>query len=376
MAPRVLIVTNEASFFLSHRLPIAIAARAAGFEVHVATMPGPAVHHVEAMGFAHHALPLTRSGTNPVRELNGLWSIFRLFRRLRPDLVHLVTIKPVLYGGLSARAAGVPSVVAAISGLGFVFTRDGLRAKVLRGFVAKLYRLAIGHSNIRVIVQNPDDRATLLRLGAVSEDRTTLIRGSGVDLSKCRFLPEPLGVPVVVMAARLLRDKGVFEFVEAAQLLRAAGIEARFWLAGDVDPGNPASVSSAQLVQWRKEGIVEILGHRVDIAEVFAASNVVVLPSYYGEGLPKVLMEAAACGRSIVTTDMPGCREAIEAGVTGLLIPPRDARALAAAIRQLLDDGETRAKMGEAGRALAEREFAVEGVVAAHIRIYRDLMQR
>lgn len=370
---RLLIAVNIPEFFLSHRLPVALGARDAGYEVHVATAPGACVADITAAGLAHHALPLSRSGIHPLREAGTAIALYRLMQRLRPDVVHLVTIKPVLYGGIMARIAGVSSVVAAVSGLGFVFTRKGIRATVVRWIVGRLYRLALGKKQLRVIFQNPEDRDALTRRQAEIAGKSVMIRGSGVDLSACRFTPEPGGVPVVTFAARLLRDKGVQEFVDAARMLGEWGVKARFRLVGDPDPDNPRSVTREDLNEWRHVDGLEILGFRKDIPEVFSASNLVVLPSYYGEGLPKVLVEAAACGRAVITTDHPGCRDAIEPDRTGLLVPVRDARALAMAIRRLLEDTTLRHRMGRAGRELAEREFGIDGVVKAHLALYRDL---
>ena len=293
-------------------------------------------------------------------------------QKIRPDLVHLVTIKPVLYGGLMARLSGVPAMVAAISGLGTVFIDRDQKRSWMRRSVEWLYRLALGHPNAKVIFQNPDDRAALTRMGAVSKDRTALIRGSGVSLASCPMRPEPEGVPVVTFAARLLEDKGVREFVDAARLLMQRCVKARFWLAGSLDPGNLTSVSEDVLSQWSKEGVVEVLGHQGDIPNLFANSNIIVLPSYR-EGLPKALIEAAACGRAVVTTDVPGCRDAIEPESTGLLVPVRDPSGLADAIQFLIENPERRKQMGASGRGLAEREFAIEKVVDAHLAIYHEL---
>ncbi|MFQ6708018.1 glycosyltransferase family 4 protein, partial [Bordetella pertussis] len=331
---RLLFVVNNPAFFLSHRLPLAEAARADGYEVHVATMDGPSVPDIVARGFAHHVIPMTRSGKQPLQELRSVWALVRLFRRLRPGLVHLVTIKPVLYGGIAARLAGVPAMVAAISGLGFVFVAGGLKARLLRAAVGRLYRLALGHRNSRIVFQNTADRDVLARLGAVRAEQVVMIRGSGVDLGQYRVVPEPAAPVTALMAARLLRDKGVREFVEAARLLRQRGLSVRMQLAGGVDPGNPASITPEQAAQWQDEGCVEVLGERKDIAALYGAAHMAVLPSYR-EGLPKSLLEAAACGRAVVTTDVPGCRDAIDPDVTGLLVPPRDAPALADAIARL-----------------------------------------
>lgn len=373
-AKRLLIAVNSAASLLSHRLPLALAAREQGYEVHIATSPGLGVEQIVSRGLIHHAIPLSRSGMNLISELKTLFALFFLFLRVKPDVVHLVTIKPVLYGGIAARAAGVPGVVAAISGLGFVFMNTGAKVALVRMLAVRVYRVAFGKRNLKVIFQNPDDCKTIMKVTHLKRSKVVMIRGSGVDLSEFSATPFPPGIPVVTMAARLLRDKGVIEFVEAARLLKLRGLQVRFWLVGDPDPGNPTSVDEAELVQWRSAGIVELLGRRDDIASVFAQSHVVVLPSYR-EGLPKVLLEAAACGRAIVTSDVPGCRDAIEPGITGTLVSPRDAGALADAIGNLLLDVKLREQMGRAGRQLAEREFSIEKVVEAHMATYRSLLQ-
>jgi len=369
-APRLLFVVNNPAFFLSHRLPLALAAQRAGYDVHVATMAGDSVSRIQAHGLTHHIIPMTRSGKNPLQELRTVWSLYRLFRQLRPDVVHLVTIKPVLYGGIAARLAGVPAMVSAISGLGFVFVAKGAKASVVRQVVTVLYRLALGHRNSRIVFQNGNDRDVLRDLGAVRNEQVVMIRGSGVDLSDYAAVAEPPPPIVVLMVARLLRDKGVIEFVDAARILRREGANVRMLLAGGIDPGNPASVTQADVNEWQRQGIIEALGERRDIAELYAAAHIAVLPSYR-EGLPRSLIEAAACGRAVITTDVPGCRDAIEPDETGLLVPSHDAQALAAAISRLANDNGLRQKMGAAGRALAEREFDIEDVCRKHLEIYQ-----
>lgn len=368
----ILFVVNSPEFFLSHRLPLAVALRDIGFTVQIATGFGPACKEIAELGFHHHLLPISRSGHNPLCELRTLLGLYRLIKGIKPDLVHLVTIKPVLYGGLLARLAGVPAMVAAISGLGTVFIDSKQDHFWMRYVIKWLYRVALGHSNLKVIFQNPDDRAVLIGISALRKCKTALIRGSGVSLASHPMRPEPEDVPVVTFAGRLLEDKGVREFVEAARVLMLRGVTARFWLAGSLDPGNLTSVSEDVLLKWSKEEVVEVLGHQSDIPNLFANSNIVVLPSYR-EGLPKVLIEAAACGRAVVTTDVPGCRDAIEPESTGLLVPVRDPIGLADAIQFLIENPERRKKMGASGRVLAEREFAIEKVVDAHLAIYHEL---
>lgn len=370
---KLLLFVNDPGFLVSHRLPVALAAREAGYEVHTATADGPAVAELQRQGLITHVLPLSRQGRNPLSELRLLVVLWRLLRQIRPDLLHTVTIKPVIYGGLAGRLAGVRAVVAAVSGLGAVFIATGFKARLIRTVVTALYRLALRRPGQKVIFQNPDDRAAFVGQGLVREADCVMIRGSGVDLSAYPYVPEPEGVPVVIFAARLLRDKGIEEFIGAARLLRQQGIQARFLVVGAPDPGNPASVTAADVARWQAEGVVECLGHRTDIAALFAAANLVVLPSYR-EGLPRVLVEAAACGRAVVTTDVPGCRSAIEAGTTGLLVPVRDTAGLAEGMQALITDAPRRRAMGQAGRALAERAFDIHSVVAQHLAVYRDLL--
>jgi glycosyltransferase involved in cell wall biosynthesis len=374
----ILFVVNDLRYFISHRLPIAQAALKSDLDVHVAygELGGAEEGALNALGLTLHFVPIQRGGTNPFADLRSVILLWALFRRVRPDLVHLVTIKPVLYGGLAARLARVPAVVSAMAGLGFVFIEQGgVKAAVLRRVIKPLFGWALGHPHQTLIFQNPDDRDRVLAMTKVSLQQVRLIRGSGIDLKTSTLVSEPEGIPIVAMASRLLRDKGVLEFVDSARLLRKRGVSARFWLIGEPDLANPASVTPEEVAAWQAEGVVECLGHRKDVPSLYAQAHIVTLPSYYGEGLPKSLIEATACGRAVVTTDMPGCRDAIVPDVSGLLVPPRDAVALADALERLVQDSDLRQSMGQSGRALAEREFGIAKVVAAHLQIYKDLLE-
>jgi glycosyltransferase involved in cell wall biosynthesis len=348
---------------------LALAAQAAGYDVHIATACDDGLQEMHALGLTCHTIPIQRAGLNPLSDLRLFVALLTLFWRLRPDVVHLVTIKPVIYGGLAARCLRVPGVVMAIAGLGFVFIQKGRLSRTLQWLVIQLYRLAVGGGRVRVIFQNRDDQELFKMFTGIRDEQTVLIPGSGVSLSLHRYLPYPDGPVVVTMAARLLVDKGVFEFVDAVQQLRASGVEARFRLAGDIDPDNPSSCSAEDVNRWRVEGAVEILGYCADIPALFSESHIVVLPSYR-EGMPKVLLEAAACGRAVITTDVAGCRDAIEPGVTGLLVPARDADSLAEAMHTLIADSKVRRAMGEAGRRKAEREFDIVQVISQHMQLY------
>jgi glycosyltransferase involved in cell wall biosynthesis len=377
---KILFLVNVDWFFLSHRLPIAVEAKRLGFEVHVACTLTSQSTNLYKHGFQVHPLTLERGSSNPLNVFASFLEIYWLLRIQKPNLVHLVTIKPVLLGGIAARLVGVPSVVAAISGLGFVFVARGFIASLRRLLIAGLYRLAMGHTNLKVIFQNADDKASLQSLAHLAESKMALIRGSGVDLSEYKVGKPPPDERIVVLAARLLLDKGVSEFVDAARILRnhygGAFPKVRFVLVGEQDSDNPRSVKTAQLKKWTEEGAIEHWGHRRDMPVVMSTAYIVTLPSYYGEGLPKVLVEAAACGRAVVTTDHPGCRDAIEPGVTGVLVPVRDARALANAIQDLLDHPDKCEAMGKAGRILAEQAFDVNQVVATHMQIYQELIAK
>jgi glycosyltransferase involved in cell wall biosynthesis len=372
--PLLLFVVNDVGYFISHRLPLAEAAKAQGYDVQIACTGDGAP--LRAMGFMHHPVPVARGTAKPLGEFRALVALIALFRRLRPTLVHLVTLKPVLYGGIAARLVRTPAVVSAVAGLGFLFIGEGgMKAASIRKLIMPLFRFAFGHPNQKIIFQNREDLEQLAAAAGLEPRKAVLIRGSGVDLAKYQYVSEPDDIPTVSMASRLLRDKGVMEFVEAARLLRQRGLNARFWLIGAPDPANPATVSDLQVSAWRKEGLIECLGQRDDVPELYARSHVVTLPSYR-EGLPKALVEAAACGRAVVTTDVPGCRDAIRAGVTGLLVPPREAVALADALQALLEDNDMRRHMGSAGRQLAEQEFCIRKIISAHLVAYEALMPR
>jgi glycosyltransferase involved in cell wall biosynthesis len=377
MNRKLLFVVNVDWFFLSHRLPIALEALRQGYEVHIATALTDKITVLQGHGLIVHPLSLDRSDAGLCAAWLSCWQIHRIYKDVKPDVVHLVTIKSVLFGGLAARVSRVPAVVSAVSGLGIVFVAKGAKATIRRLLVGTLYRLALGHHNLKVIFQNPDDLACLARLAHLTEKKVTIIRGSGTDLTQYCVKPFPTGAPIVLIAARLLVDKGIREFVQSAYILRQRGLtsqDVRFVIVGKPDLANPASLHPDELLQWAEEGVVEVWGHRTDMPQVMEAAHVVVLPSYYGEGLPKVLIEAAACGRVVVTTDHPGCRDAIEPNKTGLLVPIKNASALADAIDYLIKNPDVRKIMGASGRALAEKEFAIEKVVAEHMKIYQKLL--
>jgi glycosyltransferase involved in cell wall biosynthesis len=369
---KLLFIVNVDWFFLSHRLPIALEAIDLGYEVHIATKVTDDLGLLESSGLIVHSLHLHRSSF--VTIFSEFLEIFSVVRTVSPDILHLVTIKAVLLGGVVARLTSTPAVVSSMSGLGFVFISHGIPALLRRKTIAFLYHFALGHSNQRVIFQNTNDRSQISRLVRLPYEQSLLIPGSGVDLLLYDKKMIPNGSPVIMLAARLLSDKGVREFVQSAKLVKRSRFHVRFVLVGEIDLLNPSSIQQSELDQWRQDGIVELWGRRNNMEQVLPLATIVVLPSYR-EGLPKVLIEAAACGRAVITTNVPGCRDAIKDGITGLLVPVKCASAISEAILSLLDNPDRCKKMGDAGRKLAEEKFDVRQVVSEHMKIYRNLLK-
>lgn len=364
------LITEDWTFWL-HRLSTARAARDAGWDVVVATRVAAHGDKIRSEGFRLVPIGMRRRSLAPWRELATMVELIRLYRRERPDLVHHVAMKPVIYGSLAAGIAGVPAVVNALTGMGYVFTSRELKARLLRPLIRLAFHWLLDRSNSRLIVQNSDDAATLAAT-MVAKQRVALIRGSGVDTREFAPSEESAGAPVAVMVSRMLRDKGVLELVEAARLLQRRAVSLRVVLVGWSDPENPTAIAERELQAWDAAGVISWRGERSDIAEIWAASHIAVLPSYR-EGLPKSLLEAAACGRPMIAADVPGCREIVRDGETGLLVPPRDAEALAAALERLAGDAALRRRMGAAARELVERALSDEMIVAQTLALYRSL---
>jgi glycosyltransferase involved in cell wall biosynthesis len=363
---------------MSHRLPIALEAQRKGYEVSVACHFTKHKQELIDMGFNVFDIPFSRSGGGIVNELKTIKCIRRVIKAVNPSLVHTVTIKPVLYTGLALKtiSQNIP-FVAAISGLGYVFTANTLRAKLTRLIVSAFYKVALSQKYKTVIFQNTSDENILTKVASLAPNDKVLIKGSGADLSVYSHLPEKSDANIkIVMACRLLREKGVYVYIEAAKIVKKHYPDTEFLLVGTPDLENPNTVKKVEIVQWVCDGTINYLGHRNDIPSVFTNSNIVCLPSFYGEGVPKVLIEAAACGRAIVTTDNPGCKDAIINGVTGIAVPVRDVQSLASAIIKLLDEPALRISMGVKGRYFAEQEFDVRSVVTKHLDIYNELLQK
>jgi len=373
---KILLFANTDWYLYNFRLPLARALREAGAEVVLISPHGAYGARLEAEGFRWIPLPMQRRSLNPLRELRFLLHLGRLYRRERPDAVHHFTIKCVVYGFVAARVAGIRRRINAVAGMGYVFTSHDWRARLLRPFVRALMKMALSGKHTRLILQNADDCAAFEQYSLVDAERVRLIRGSGVDTE--RFRPRAHSCAEqqpfrVMFAARLLWDKGVREYVEAARQLKAAGLTIEFLLAGSPDPGNPAAVPVDTVRAWNDAGLITALAHVDDMPHWLHQVDLAVLPSYR-EGMPRSLIEAAACGLPIVTTDAPGCREIVQQGVNGMLVPCRDAKALADAIRFMHDHPAERARMGAAGRERVLREFDEKIVLAKTLDVYRELM--
>ena len=373
---KLFILVNYLSFFLSHRLPIAKAALAKGYDVSIGygELRGADPKQLKKLGFNVYFIPMQPGGVNLIKDLKTFYFIWNFLRKLKPDIVHLVTIKPYLYGGIASRILGVPCLVSAVSGLGTLFIDSGLRSKILRLLLYPVYKLAFNHSNQIIILQNKSDLDILIKWGVLNSSKVRLLKGSGVILKKFTKLNEPSGIPNICFAARLLRDKGVYEFISAAKIFKKKGITANFYLAGDLDTNNPTGLNPNDLENIKKDGFVKILGFHKDIPSLYANSNIICLPSYR-EGFPKSLMEAAAARRAVVTTNVPGCRDVIIPNKTGLIVPLKNPKKLADALEWLIKNPKERIKMGIAGRKLAEEEFQIEKFVSEHINIYQNLLE-
>lgn len=383
---RLCFVINNAAFFVSHRLSIALAARKAGAEIDlitgsagVAALEESALQLLVGENIPHQRVAFKTDSINPIIEAIGLLQICRLLSKGRPHLVHCASPKGILYGGLAARIMGVRGLVLAVSGMGYAFTPTAQK-NFTRRMVAKVYktwvRLAYGHNNKRVIVQNHDDLRAIVDAGLAEDREMVLIPGSGVDIEKFSSIRIESKQPVVLLPARMLVDKGVLEFIEAARRLKPIVGSWRFVLAGAADYKNPSSISTAQVEAWVAEGIVEWRGHiehADDMVALYAQASIVCLPSYR-EGMPKCLLEAAAAGCAVVTTDAVGCRESILPGETGDLVPIRDSAALATALLSLINDADRRRRYGIRGQQLAADRFGIDAVVAATLNIYKELL--
>lgn len=370
---KLLIVVNVDWFFLSHRLPVALAAQKAGWDVTIVTADTGKLKDIGAAGLSAVNLPMSRSGMNIMQELKSCWFLYRLYRHDMPDVVHHVGIKAILWGSLAAKFAKVNGVVNAISGLGGFFAEDN--NSILSKVIPNVLRFSHHRNNLLVIFQNQEDRALYVGHHIIKDSQARMIRGSGVDLDDFRYTPEPSdGKIIVILTCRMIREKGVFELVEAAELLRKdyEG-KAEFWIVGGLDD-HPGAITKDEIEAVCDGSYIKWLGRREDVKELLQQCHIYAFPSYYKEGIPKSLIEAAAIGRPIVTTQNIGCKEVVEEGVNGYLVPVKDPVSLAEKIKLLIDDKNLRIRMGKASREIAEKNFSLDEVVEKHLAIYQELI--
>lgn len=368
--PKILFFATEDWFICSHWLPLILGAKNAGFDVVVVTRTNKHAEQILQQGVRVIPLQISRRGSNIFGELSIILQLMRIYRTEKPDIAHHIAMKPMLYGSIASHLTRTPHTVNWVAGMGWLFTSNSWRAKVLRTAVRTLLGLVLRGTEL--VVENRDDQKVISGIG-IAARHIHLVQGAGVDTTQYAASPEPDGTPLVVLPARMLWDKGVGEFVEAATQLKLRGISARFVLVGEPDEENPASVPRQQLVSWKNDGMVEWLGRREDMPQVLAQSHIVCLPSYR-EGLPKSLLEAASCARAIVTTDVPGCREIVHDGENGILVEPRNQTALADALARLLADRELRQRMGQRGRERVLNDFSQEIIVAKVLAIYTEAL--
>jgi glycosyltransferase involved in cell wall biosynthesis len=372
---KILYVVTEDWYFCSHRMPTARAARDLGFSVAVATNVDEHMEAIRREGFRVLPIPSMRGIKGPFSHLMALIRLVTLYRREKPDIIHHIALVPTMFGSVAALLAGVKHSLATMTGLGLVFTSKKLRLRGIRAVIKPALRWILSRHSHDMIFQNSDDLNFFVRKKIVNQEQAHLIAGSGVNTDLFHPAPEPEGKITAIFVGRMLRPKGVMEIVEAARLIRQKGTDVRIVLVGTPDPLNPESLTESELKQWQAEGLVEWWGFQVDIASVWRQAHIALLPSYR-EGLPKSLLEAAACGRPMIATDVPGCREVVHHGSTGLLVPPQNGSALADAITALAEDTEMRQRMGAAARALVERNFS-DTIIAAQMQaLYLEILAK
>ena len=370
----LLIVTNTDHFFLSHRIHLATGAQKSGYSVHVAAPAGHCVSQIIQMGFYFHPISMGRKSMNPFREIISIWSLYRTIKKISPNVIHLFTIKPVIYGTLVARLAGVKKIIATITGLGYMFLRQNFKGLIFRYALGKCYSFIFNSKSVSVTFQNRDDYKLFLDNNWVKIDQAHLIKGTGVDTQL--FLPssQKLEVTTIVFPARFLIDKGILELFEACKILhKEKKLKFQLWLCGDVDDGNPSSINSEQLAEMEREPFLTNKGHVKDMAKVFKEAHIACLPSYR-EGIPLSLLEASSSGIPIVTTDVPGCRDVVAQDHNGFLVPAKSTQELVTALEKLIQSKELRLKFGENGRSLAQKEFSTDVVVSQNLRLYENQM--
>ncbi len=373
---KILFLVSEDKYFCSHRLNLGISAIKAGFDVAIATRCNNDAQKIRDAGILVYPLEhFTRAGLNPIRQCQLILELYNIYKNYHPDVMHHVALKPIILGSLVAWWCKVPRVINALGGLGYLFTEGGIssiKKRLLHFLVCKILKVICSKPNNTLILQNSDDLETLLKDANINPKQVCIIRGAGVATLDFPNVPSPKDPPLkIACVSRLLWDKGIGELVLAAKILHDKKIPAEVLLYGTPDPENPSSISEEQLKEWHDSGVIIWKGHCEDVAKAYANCHIAVLPSYR-EGLPKSLLEAASCGRPIVTTDVPGCREIVNHKINGLLVPAKNSIALANALFELIQNEPLRVKMGKAGRERIEHEFSDQIIHQQTLSLYAD----
>jgi len=371
MSKKILYLVTEDWYFCSHRLILATEAVDKGYDVSLITRVDGFADTIREAGINLVPVDFQRSARYPLKDIRLLFTLVGLYRKLQPDLVHHVSLKPILFGSIAAMVARVPVIINTITGLGYLFSSADLRARIIRCLIMPFLLFFLNRKNSYSIFQNNDDQKDMSARG-MNRENSVLIRGSGVEIEKFSVSAELDGTVNVILAARMLRYKGIEDFVKAAALCRQQKLNARFILVGDIDTENPMSLQSRELEAWQAAGDIEWWGHRNDMAEVLKQAHIVCLPTYYREGVPKILLEAAASGRPVITTNVPGCNDIVRHGENGLLVSPRDPEQLASALENLIVDNKLRASMGRKGRKLVEEGFTMHVVNEKTLKLYEE----
>lgn len=370
---KILLFANTDWYLYNFRLALANELRRQGHKIILLSPPGSFHERLKDAGFSWVAFPLSRQGANPFNEFITFWRLIRLYQKVQPEIVHHFTIKPVIYGSMAAHLLRIPGIINSITGLGHLFIDPGFVTRLLRGFAKWLYRFSL--RGTQVIFENPEDRKTFIKNKCIKPEQSHLILGTGVDVNKFQPTQRTNAIPIVLFSGRLLATKGLTEYMDAIGILKQKGLAARFAVAGTVDPGNPASIPSEQLDSWKRSELAEWWGWQDDMPSTLAKIDIFCLPSYR-EGIPNALLEACASGLPIVTNDVPGCRDVVQHGVNGLLVPPREVHALAEALEALLTDPARRYTMGQAGRQLAIDRFSLTHIIIQNLEVYNHALNR
>ncbi len=372
MKNKIIFLVNIDSFFVSHRLPIAKQLLLDGYDVHIATQFTRYKKMLLKMGFNTHDINFNKNSVNLLKAILPIFQIFFLIRKIKPTIIHLISLKPIIFGGFVTLISPINSMVISITGLGSMFLKKGIFYKIRENMFNLFYRIIFLFPNLKVILQNRSDLNYLIKNAKLKKNKTEIIRGSGVDLKSLKFSEIPKREPIIVMASRIIADKGIFEYIKSIQYLKKHNFEGKFYLVGDIDHKNPSAIKKSTVNYWHKKKIIIYVKHQKKISTFLKKSTIIVLPSYR-EGFPKILMEAAACGRPAVTTNVPGCKDAIIKNVTGILVPPKNHILLAKAIKNLCDNRKRLEIIGKAARKHALKNFDINNVVSQHLYIYKTL---